>query len=127
MKIKAGLYYSENHEWVKVEGELAYIGISDYAQQQLGNIVFVELPEPDSELVAGSSMGIIESVKAVADIYTPVSGTITAINEELEGSPELLNKDAFGYYIAAVRMSDPEEVKKLMDSEEYAAFCEKEE
>lgn len=127
MKVKADYYYSEEHEWVRVEGDLAYIGITDYAQHHLGNIVFVELPENESEFAAGEVIGVIESVKAVADMHTPVSGTVTAINEELEDSPELLNEDPYGHYIAVLKMTNPEELKALMNSEQYAAFCEQQE
>lgn len=127
MEIKKNFYYSDEHEWVRVEGDLAYIGITDLAQRHLGDIVFVELPETGSEFEAGSTIGIIESVKAVADMHTPVSGTVTGINEALEDAPELLNKDPYGQYIAVLKMSNPDDLKKLMNSEEYAAFCEKEE
>lgn len=126
-EIRGGLFYSEDHEWVRVEGDLAYIGITDYAQHHLGDIVFVELPEPDSEYGAGDTIGVIESVKAVADMHTPVSGTVTAVNETLEEAPESLNKDPYGQHIAVLKMSNPAELEKLMTSEQYAAFCEKEE
>ncbi|MGB9793210.1 MAG: glycine cleavage system protein GcvH, partial [Thermacetogeniaceae bacterium] len=96
MEIKESLYYSEDHEWVRVEGDLAYIGITDYAQEHLGDIVFVELPEIGSEYAAGDTIGVIESVKAVADMHTPVSGTITEVNEALEDAPDSLNKDPYG-------------------------------
>lgn len=125
MEIKEGLYYSDDHEWVRVEGDLAYIGITDYAQEHLGDIVFVELPEVGSEYAAGDTIGVIESVKAVADMHTPVSGTITEVNEALESAPDSLNKDPYGQHIAVLKMRDPEELKKLMTAEQYAAFCEK--
>ncbi len=124
MEIKANLYYSDDHEWVRVEGDLAYIGITDYAQHHLGDIVFVELPERGSEYAAGDTIGVIESVKAVADMHTPVSGTITTVNEALEEAPESLNKDPYGQHIAVLKMSNPDELKKLMTSEQYAAYCE---
>ncbi len=125
MEIKEGLYYSDDHEWVRVEGDLAYIGITDYAQEHLGDIVFVELPEVGREYAAGDTIGVIESVKAVADMHTPVSGTITEVNEALESAPDSLNKDPYGQHIAVLKMRDPEELKKLMTAEQYAAFCEK--
>lgn len=124
MEIKEDLYYSEDHEWVRVDGDLAYIGITDYAQEHLGDIVFVELPEIGSEYAAGDTIGVIESVKAVADMHTPVSGTITEVNETLEDAPDSLNKDPYGQHIAVLRLSDPEELVSLMNAEQYAAFCE---
>lgn len=126
-EIKEGLYYSDEHEWVRVDGEKAYIGITDFAQHQLGDIVFVELPELDSEFEAGESIGVIESVKAVSDMHTPVSGTVTAVNEGLEDAPESLNSNPYGEHIAVIKMSNNAELEKLMNSKEYADFCEKEE
>lgn len=125
MEIKENYYYSEDHEWVRVEGDLAYIGITDYAQHHLGDIVFVELPEIDSEFAAGDTIGVIESVKAVADMHTPVSGTITGVNEALEDEPETLNKDPYGQHIAVLKMSNSDELNNLMNAEQYAEFCEK--
>ncbi len=124
MEIRENLYYSEDHEWVRVEGDLAYVGITDYAQHHLGDIVFVELPEIDSEYAAGDTIGVIESVKAVADMHTPVSGTVVEVNEALEQAPESLNKDPYGRHIAILRLSDPEELGNLMNAEQYTAFCE---
>ncbi|MGB4503664.1 MAG: glycine cleavage system protein GcvH [Syntrophaceticus sp.] len=126
-EIKEGLYYSEDHEWVRVDGEKAYIGITDYAQHQLGDIVFVELPDLDSEFEAGESIGVIESVKAVSDMHTPVSGRVTAVNEGLEDAPESLNVDPYGEHIVVITMSDKTELEKLMNAKEYADFCAKEE
>lgn len=126
-EIKEGLYYSEDHEWVRVDGEKAYIGITDYAQHQLGDIVFVELPDLDSEFEAGESIGVIESVKAVSDMHTPVSGRVTAVNEGLEDAPESLNVDPYGEHIVVITMSDKTELEKLMNPKEYADFCAKEE
>lgn len=126
-EIKEGLYYSEDHEWVRVDGEKAYIGITDYAQHQLGDIVFVELPDLDSEFEAGESIGVIESVKAVSDMHTPVSGMVTAFNEGLEDTPELLNIDPYGRYIAVIKINDKTELEKLMQPKEYADYCAKEE
>lgn len=126
-EIKEGLYYSDEHEWVRVDGEKAYIGITDFAQHQLGDIVFMELPELDSEFEAGESIGVIESVKAVSDMHTPVSGTVTAVNEGLEDAPESLNSDPYGEHIAVIKMCNNAELEKLMNSKEYADFCEKEE
>ena len=119
-----GLYYSESHEWLKVEGEIGYIGITDYAQHQLGSVVYVDLPEVDDELNQGEEFGAVESVKAASDLLSPISGTVVEINEALEDKPELLNEDAFNNWICKVTISDPEELKNLMDAEAYKAICE---
>jgi glycine cleavage system H protein len=126
-EIKEGLYYSDEHEWVRVDGENAYIGITDYAQHQLGDIVFVELPDLDSEFDAEESIGVIESVKAVSDMHTPVSGTVTAVNEGLDDAPESLNNNPYEEHIVVIKMSDKSELEKLMDAKGYADFCEQEE
>ena len=119
-----GLYYSESHEYVKVEGDFGYIGISDYAQHALGNVVYVDMPEVDDEVTAGEEFGAVESVKAASDLIAPVSGTVVEINEALEDEPELLNKDAFGNWIIKVQLSDPSELDNLMDVEAYKKHCE---
>lgn len=121
---QSGLRYSESHEYVRVEGEFAYVGISDYAQHALGNIVYVDMPEVDDEVTAGEEFGAVESVKAASDLISPVSGTVVEINEALEDQPELLNQDAFGNWIIKVQMSDPAELDELMDVEAYKAHCE---
>lgn len=119
-----GLYYSESHEYVKVEGNIGYIGITDYAQHALGNVVYVDLPDVDDEVTAGEEFGAVESVKAASDIISPVSGTIIEVNEALDDEPELLNKDAFGNWIIKVELSDKSELDGLMDAKAYEAFCE---
>ncbi|MBR1901759.1 MAG: glycine cleavage system protein GcvH [Bacteroidaceae bacterium] len=119
-----GLYYSESHEYVKVEGNVGYIGITDYAQHALGNVVYVDLPDVDDEVTAGEEFGAVESVKAASDIISPVSGTIIEVNEALDDEPELLNKDAFGNWIIKVELSDKSELDGLMDAKAYEAFCE---
>ena len=121
-----GLYYSESHEYVKVEGNIGYIGITDYAQHALGNVVYVDLPDVDDEVTAGEEFGAVESVKAASDIISPVSGTIIEVNEALDDEPELLNKDAFGNWIIKVELSDKSELDGLMDAKAYEAFCENE-
>ena len=121
---ESGLYYSESHEYVRVEGEFGYIGISDYAQHALGNVVYVDMPEVDDEVTAGEEFGAVESVKAASDLIAPVSGTVVEINEALEDEPELLNKDAFGNWIIKVQLSDPSELDNLMDVEAYKKHCE---
>lgn len=118
-----GLYYAETHEYVKVEGEFGYIGITDYAQSQLGQVVYVDMPEADDEVTAGEEFGAVESVKAASDLMSPVSGTIVEVNENLEDNPDLVNKDAFANWIIKVKLSDPSELENLMDAVAYAAIC----
>ena len=119
-----GLYYSESHEWLKVEGEFGYIGITDYAQHQLGNVVYVDLPEVDDELKQGEEFGAVESVKAASDLLSPISGIVVEINDKLEDEPELLNEDAFGNWICKVKINDKSELDSLMNAEAYKAICE---
>ena len=118
-----GLYYSESHEWVKVEGNVAIVGITDFAQHAMGDLSYVDMPEVDDEVNAGDEFGAVESVKAASDLYSPVSGTVVEINEELEDAPELLNQDAFANWIMKVEMSDPSELESLMDAAAYEAMC----
>ena len=122
-----GLFYSESHEWVKVDGETAIIGISDHAQQAMGNIEYVDMPEEDDEVTANEDFGAVESVKAASDLISPVSGVVVEVNEALADAPELLNKDAYENWIIKVKMDDPEELKNLMDAAAYEKFCENEE
>ena len=122
-----GLFYSESHEWVKVDGETAIIGISDHAQQAMGNIVYVDMPEEEDEVTANEDFGAVESVKAASDLISPVSGVVVEVNEALADAPELLNKDAYENWIVKVKMDDPEELKNLMDAAAYEKFCENEE
>ena len=124
-KVIVGLYYSESHEFVKVDGTTGYIGITDYAQQQLGNVVYVDMPEVDDVLEAGEEFGAVESVKAASDLISPVSGTVLEVNEALEDHPELLNQDAFANWIVKVQLSDPSELDKLMSASDYQKYCEK--
>ena len=123
-KIVEGLLYSESHEWVKVEGNVAVIGVSDFAQAEMGDITYVDIPDVNDEVVAGEEFGALESVKASSDLFSPVSGTVVAVNEELEDAPELINEDAFGAWIIKVEMSDPSELDKLLDAVAYKAICE---
>lgn len=125
-KVIEGLYYSESHEYVKVEGNIGIIGITDYAQKALGNVVYVDMPEVDDEVEAGTEFGAVESVKAASDLYSPVSGTVVEVNEALEDAPELINQDAYENWIIKVEMSDESELENLMDAAAYEAFCEKE-
>jgi glycine cleavage system H protein len=124
-KVIEGLYYSESHEYVRVEGDFGFIGITDYAQNALGNVVYVDMPEVDDEVTAGEEFGAVESVKAASDLYSPVSGTVVEINEALDDEPELINQDAFENWIIKVELSDKSELDALMDAKAYEAFCEK--
>ena len=123
-KVIEGLYYSESHEYVRVEGEFGYIGITDYAQHELGNVVYVDMPEVDDEVEAGEEFGAVESVKAASDLISPVSGTVVEVNDALADNPELINADAFANWIIKVQLSDPAELDALMDVEAYKAHCE---
>ena len=127
METKSGLFYSQDHEWVKVEGNKAYIGITDYAQHALGEIVYVELPTVGDELNAGDVFGVIESVKAASDSYLPVAGKVLEVNEALSDSPQLVNEDPYGSWIVVVEITDKADLDDLMNEQEYQEFCEKEE
>ena len=118
-----GLYYSESHEWVKVEGNVAIVGITDFAQHAMGDLSYVYMPEVDDEFEKGEEFGAVESVKAASDLFSPVSGTVVEINEALEDAPELLNENAFENWIMKVEMSDPSELEGLMDAAAYEALC----
>lgn len=122
-KVIEGLYYSGSHEYVKVEGEYGYIGITDYAQNALGNIVYVDMPDVDDEIEAGEEFGAVESVKAASDLMSPVSGTVVEVNSELEDTPELINQDAYDNWIVKVELSDKGELDGLMDAKAYEDFC----
>ena len=124
-KFMEGLYYSESHEYVRVEGDQAYIGITDFAQNALGNIVYVDMPDIDDELESGDDFGAVESVKAASDLTLPVSGTVIEINESLEDHPELINQDAFANWIIKIKLSDKTELDELMNAKDYEAFCNK--
>ena len=127
MRIEKGLYYTKEHEWLKVEDNVAWIGISDYAQEHLGNVVYVELPEEEDEVERGETVASLESVKAASDIYAPVSGTVVEINEALEDEPGLVNSEPYETWIVKLEMSDEEELGDLFSSEEYEKFLTEEE
>ncbi|SJZ30406.1 glycine cleavage system protein GcvH [Selenihalanaerobacter shriftii] len=127
MEILDELYYTEDHEWVKVEDGKAYVGVADYAQEALGDIVFVELPFEGDEYEAGDPAGVIESVKAVSDLYIPVSGEILEVNEELQDAPEKVNGNPYKAWMIAIELSDEGELDDLMNAEDYEKFCEEEE
>jgi glycine cleavage system H protein len=122
-KVIEGLYYSESHEFVRVEDKFGYIGITDYAQHALGNVVYVDMPEVDDEVEAGEEFGAVESVKAASDLISPVSGTVVEVNDQLADSPELLNADAFANWIIKVEMTDMAELDNLMGAADYEAYC----
>ena len=120
MEIPAGLKYSKEHEWVATEETVATIGITDYAQDQLGEIVYVELPAVGDKISKDDAFGVVESVKAVSDIYAPVSGTVVEVNQELPESPEMINEDPYGDgWLVKVKVSDPSELDDLLDNDEY--------
>lgn len=127
MKVVKGLLYTNDHEWVKVEGDTAFIGVADYAQHQLGDIVYVELPEIDDELAKSDDFSAVESVKAAADVYMPVSGKVIEINEELMDDPALLNADPYEHWMIKVELTDKAELEELMTDEEYEKFLAEEE
>lgn len=122
-KIVEGLLYSEDHDWIKVEGDVATVGISDHAQHQLGEIVYVEFPAEGDELAAGDEAGVIESVKAASDIHAAVSGKVVAVNEDLEDNPGALNEDPYGNWTMKIELSDKSELDNLMDAKQYEGFC----
>ena len=122
-KVIEGLYYSESHEYVKVAGNVGYIGITDYAQHALGTIGYVDMPDVDDDVEMDEDFGAIESVKAASDLKSPVSGKVLEVNEALEDDPGLLNKDAFENWIIKVELTDTSELKDLMDAKAYEEFC----
>ena len=118
-------HYTKDHEWIKVENDEAVVGITDFAQKQLGDVVYVELPQVGAVLESHQSLGVIESVKAVSDIYSPISGEVVAANEELDGSPEMVNEDPHGKgWIVRLKLRDETEIEKLMSATEYEKFLE---
>ena len=121
------LKYSKDHEWVEVDGETAVIGITNYAQVQLGDIVYVELPEIGIIADKDEAICAVESVKTAADVMTPVSGEVLEVNEELEDSPELINEDPYSAWIMKIQMNDISDLDDLMSEDDYAVFCEEEE
>ena len=123
-KIPKGLLYSESHEWVKVEGGIAVIGVTDFAQSEMGDITYVDAPEEGDEVEKGEEFGALESVKASSDLYSPVSGKVVEVNEELQDAPEKVNEDAYAAWIIKVEMSDPSELESLMDASAYKASIE---
>ncbi|MGI6667892.1 MAG: glycine cleavage system protein GcvH [Acetivibrionales bacterium] len=123
MKTYEGTKYTKEHEWARLDGSLVYMGISNYAQLALGDIVFVELPEKGKKVKAGDPLGVVESVKTASDIYSPVTGVVVEVNEKLADSPELLNEEPYENWIAAIEPEDISEMDTLMDEQEYGEFC----
>jgi len=127
MEYPSGLKYSREHEWVKVEGDIALIGITDFAQDELGDVVYVELPDVGTELEANNTFGVVESVKAVSDLYSPITGTVTEVNERLNDEPELVNSEPYDEaWMLRIEMSDASEVDGLLGADEYKSFVEEE-
>ena len=124
-KVIEGLYYSESHEFVREEGNVGFVGITDYAQSALGTVVYVDMPDVDDEVEAGEEFGAVESTKAASDLISPVSGKVIEVNEALEDQPELINEDAFENWIIKVELSDTSALDNLMDAKAYEAFCAK--
>ena len=121
-KIIEGLFYAESHEYVRVEGEFGYVGITDYAQHELGNVVYVDMPEVDDEVTAGEEFGAVESVKAASDLISPVSGVVVEVNEALNDNPELVNSDPYENWIIKVQLADASETANLMDAGAYKSL-----
>jgi glycine cleavage system H protein len=121
--IPANLKYTKEHEWTLTDGDVVTIGITDFAQSALGDIVFVEVPEVGADLKVGSTFGVVESIKSVSDLYAPISGEVVAKNTDVEGSPEKINQDAYGSWLIKVKMKNPSEIDKLLTPLQYQEFC----
>ncbi|MDI9369814.1 MAG: glycine cleavage system protein GcvH [Synergistaceae bacterium] len=123
-KIPEDLRYTKDHEWIKIEGNIGTVGVTDYAQNAMGDVVYVELPEVGDEVAAGDDFIVIESVKGANDVFSPVSGKVAEVNEELDGAPELVNQDAYANWLAKLEVADPSEADKLLDAAAYAKLLE---
>ena len=126
MSYPSDLKYTKEHEWIKADGSGATVGITDYAQESLGDIVFVDLPKPGSEITAGKTFGTVESVKAVSDLFAPASGTVTEVNRDLATAPEKINKDANGTWMLKMTLKNPAELKNLLSAADYEKFVSEE-
>lgn len=125
MNLPDNLSYTKEHEWAKIDGDVATIGITDYAQEQLGDIVYLELPEVDDEVAAGDTFGTVEAVKAVSDLYAPLTGTVVAVNEDLEDNPEVVNEDPYEKgWLLKIKISDMQEIDNLLNASDYNSFIE---
>jgi glycine cleavage system H protein len=122
-KIPENLKYTKEHEWALVDGQTVTVGITDFAQSALGDIVFLEVPPAGTHLKAGSTFGVVESIKSVSDLYAPVSGEVIAKNTDLEGSPEKINQDAYGSWLVKVKIKDTAELNNLLTAQQYQDFC----
>jgi glycine cleavage system H protein len=122
-QIPGNLKYTKEHEWALIDGDTVTVGITDFAQSALGDIVFVEVPEVGSDLKIGSTFGVVESIKSVSDLYSPVSGEVVARNNDVEGSPEKINQDAYGSWLIKVKMNNASEAQNLLTAEQYQEFC----
>ncbi len=123
LRFDAACKYTKDHEWIRLEGNLGYVGISDYAQHAMGDVVFVELPEVRSSFAAGDDFCVVESVKGANDVYAPVGCTVLEVNESLEDEPEKVNEEPYKSWIAKVEVNDPGEAEKLMDKDQYETYC----
>ena len=123
--VKDGLYYTKTHEWVKLDGDIATVGLTDFAQEQLTDIVYVDLPKVGAMLKAGETAGTVESVKSAEDYYSPLTGKVVEINKELEKTPELINKDPYGAWIFKLKVSNPSEVNSLLEKSDYEKILRK--
>lgn len=121
--IPANLKYTKEHEWTLIEGDTVTIGITDFAQSALGDIVFVEVPAVGSEVQSGSTFGVVESIKSVSDLYSPITGDVVAANSEVEGSPEKINENAYEAWLIKVKVKNPAELNNLLTAEQYQEFC----
>lgn len=121
--IPANLKYTKEHEWALIENDTVTVGITDFAQSALGDIVFLEVPEVGTDLKTGSTFGVVESIKSVSDLYAPVTGEVIAKNSDLEGSPEKINEDAYGSWLIKVKVKNTDELKNLLTPEQYQEFC----
>jgi glycine cleavage system H protein len=126
MKVLENLLYTKEHEWIRVDGNKAFIGITDFAQKALGAIVYVELPETDAEFQTGDAFAVIESVKAASDVYAPISGKVLEINDAIVDEPGLLNEDAYENWMASVEITDVSQLDELMNAADYEEFCKEE-
>ena len=126
MPYPSDLKYTKEHEWIKADGSSATVGITDYAQESLGDIVFVDLPKPGSEITAGKTLGTVESVKAVSDVFAPASGTVTEVNGDLATAPEKINKDANGTWMLKMTLKNPAELNNLLSAADYEKFVSEE-
>ena len=122
-KIPGNLKYTKEHEWALVEGNTVTVGITDFAQSALGDIVFLEVPEKGTHLKTGATFGVVESIKSVSDLYSPITGEVIAKNSDLEGSPEKINEDAYGAWLIKVNIDNPLELENLLSAEQYNEFC----